>query len=99
MQVYNITASTSSGASAIFTPLLNMMFGLLVPYCGYVGAKRKDRNLLCCFCGCNFCAAACFLLFTLAYTGFVLSVIDSLLEDCDEDGSDNNLPEWAQASP
>ena len=33
--------------------LVGLMLGLLVPACGYAGAKNANRSLLSCFWGCN----------------------------------------------
>lgn len=46
-------------ASAFFPFLLvvalfNMLLALAVPFCGWQGAKKNDKNMICCFCGCNF---------------------------------------------
>lgn len=45
--------------SDIMNRLMGLMLGLLVPACGYAGAKRADRNLLGCFWGCNAFSAVC----------------------------------------
>ena len=39
--------------------LMGLLLGLLVPACGYAGAKRGERNLLGCFWGCNAFSAVC----------------------------------------
>lgn len=39
--------------------LMGLLLGLLVPACGYIGAKRSDRALLGCFWGCNAFSAVC----------------------------------------
>jgi hypothetical protein len=33
--------------------VLNLIVPLSVIYCGYVGAKQRNKPLLCCFCGCS----------------------------------------------
>ena len=39
--------------------LVGLMLGLLVPACGYAGAKNANRSLLSCFWGCNAFSAVC----------------------------------------
>ena len=39
--------------------LMGLLLGLLVPACGYLGAKRADRTFLGCFWGCNAFSAVC----------------------------------------
>jgi len=36
-----------------FIILANVLFGFCIPCCGFQGAKGNDKNLMCCFCGCN----------------------------------------------
>jgi len=33
--------------------VLTCLFGFCIPCCGYLGAKKNDKNLMCCFFGCN----------------------------------------------
>jgi len=40
-------------ASAWGVRLAGCALALIVPCCGYLGAKNSDKNLTCCFCGCN----------------------------------------------
>ena len=57
--------------------------GLLIPACGYFGAKSKNQGLLCCFSSCNMCTVLMSLIFvlaTLAAQEFTLKI--SGLEKC-----------------
>lgn len=97
VQIYNLASLANYSFASVVAPFISMLFGMCVPFCGYVGAKRKDRNLLCCFCGCNCVGASCYLFFTLSYGVFFLSVLDDLQRKCtDSGGDDGSLPEWAQ---
>lgn len=40
--------------SAVF---LNLMAGLILPACGFLGATRSNTGMMCCFCGTNLVAA------------------------------------------
>merc|ERR1719329_1681629 len=35
----------------LIVALVNLCLALLLPFCGYQGAKSNDKNLICCFCG------------------------------------------------
>lgn len=38
----------------IVVAIVNLCLALVLPFCGYQGAKSNDKNLIGCFCGCNF---------------------------------------------
>mmetsp|Transcript_123433 Transcript_123433/g.348760 ORF Transcript_123433/g.348760 Transcript_123433/m.348760 type:complete len:255 (+) Transcript_123433:79-843(+) len=41
----------------VATIMTHLLLALLIPACGYFGAKNADDKMLCCFCGCNFLSA------------------------------------------
>jgi len=45
----------------IVTQIPSLIFGffvaMIIPLCGYIGAKSQNQSLVCLFCGCNFCGA------------------------------------------
>merc|ERR1719487_3145319 len=47
-----INLKTAHGLAGMGSATFNLFVGLLVPFCGYFGAKRSDRYLMGCFCGC-----------------------------------------------
>jgi hypothetical protein len=67
---------------------MGLCLGLLVPACGYLGAKRGDRNLLGCFWGCNLFSGVCNV---MACTMWIVMVtlfsdeIDTAYERCQAD--------------
>jgi len=68
---------------------MNMMCGMLVPLCGFIGAKRNQQCLLGCFCGCSALSCICSLIFAmiLLVTTCAVSLsepgLEQLLEKCD----------------
>lgn len=61
--------------------LINIMLGLMVPACGYFGAKNRNRSLLSCFYGWSMAQACCggitvFFLFTILSNGGKIRVHD-----------------------
>lgn len=50
---YNAGASSSGGASTLWTATSTLMIELSIPACGYYGALHSNRQLTCCFCSCN----------------------------------------------
>ncbi|CAJ1402278.1 unnamed protein product [Effrenium voratum] len=67
----------------------SIMVGLLVPLCGYLGAKQNSQGLMGCFCGCNFlncCCGMCSLVGTIIVLGLISATtpgIEEYLRDCD----------------
>jgi uncharacterized membrane protein YidH (DUF202 family) len=47
------------GWSLVVGCVLAFLLSLVVPCCGWNGAKKNDTNCLCCFCGCNLIGGAC----------------------------------------
>jgi len=74
----------------IYMSLFAVALGLLVPACGYCGAKKNDSKLMCLFCGCNGFAASQalmgLLLMVFAYTA--LKGLDASVGDIQECGRD-----------
>eukprot|EP00440_Ansanella_granifera_P008650 gb/GFBE01009373.1/.p1 GENE.gb/GFBE01009373.1/~~gb/GFBE01009373.1/.p1 ORF type:complete len:222 (+),score=44.40 gb/GFBE01009373.1/:1-666(+) len=69
---------SGAGGSSFVT----IAVALLVPLCGYFGAKKSDPNLTCCFCGCNLLGGCCTLL--TIFMGFVmLGGLKHIVEVCD----------------
>ena len=58
-----------SGFSSTF--FVNIGFGLLIPLCGYFGARDKNKTLLTCFWCCNLCT----LIGLGSALGFIYSII------------------------
>ena len=55
--IYYTFLFVESGAPVI---IVNLGVALLIPACGYFGAKNKNKGLLCAFWGCNFLTCLCF---------------------------------------
>jgi hypothetical protein len=49
-------AECIDGWSMVFGCVCLFLLSLIVPCCGWKGAKKNNKNCLCCFCGCNFLA-------------------------------------------
>merc|ERR1712113_1054582 len=46
----------SSGCIGVLAgPMVGLLLLLVLPCCGYQGAKQNNSTMLCCFCGCNGC--------------------------------------------
>lgn len=76
--IYNL-GQAANGAPAM-SALMGIAFVWMVPACGYCGAKKKDKNLLCCFWGCNLCNAIT-LAVIFAWTCFLLVAMTPLNRD------------------
>ena len=48
-----IVALAAESRAELFNVIVSTCVALLIPACGCFGAKQRDRNLLCCFCGCS----------------------------------------------
>jgi len=81
-QAVRIMLSQDKGIKAIGVGLLGMLCSLLVPCCGYFGAKNSDTNLTCLFCGCN-CLASVIQVIGLASSGLAYVGFKFLLDNCD----------------
>ncbi|KAF4692974.1 hypothetical protein FOZ60_012203 [Perkinsus olseni] len=75
---------TTSGDAATTTIyiLLSVALGLLVPACGWLGAKQSNRNLMCCFCGCNLCSVI-FAIIGLSGLIVLSTVFNDWRDECD----------------
>ena len=66
-----------------------IFLGLLVPLCGYLGAKQNNQGLVGCFCGCNFVHCCCSIsvlicsVIVLAMLSAATPGIEAYLEKCD----------------
>lgn len=56
-----------NNSAGMFNSLLNTFIALLIPACGYFGAKQRDRSLMCCFCGCSAFNAVFLVWMTISY--------------------------------
>ncbi|CAK0818717.1 unnamed protein product [Prorocentrum cordatum] len=79
LAVFN--AIRSSGGEPAYATLFGIFFALLVPACGYFGAKRSDETLTCCFCGCNLLSAV-FQIIALVGTYLAAKSLEYLAESC-----------------
>ena len=67
-----------SGFSSTF--FVNIGFGLLIPLCGYFGARDKNKTLLTCFWCCNLCT----LIGLGSALGFIYSIIIPVLSQAQD---------------
>lgn len=44
---------SGSGAIATAARVVGILFALLIPMCGILGARNRNKPMLCLFCGCN----------------------------------------------
>jgi hypothetical protein len=58
-----------------------LMVSLAMPYCGYYGARNKDRNLLCMFYSINLAIAVMYVLVVLLIFVFI-QAIDPAVQEC-----------------
>lgn len=74
---------------AIPSLAFTIFLGLLVPLCGYLGAKQNNQGLVGCFCGCNFVHCCCSIsvligsVIVLAMLSAATPGIETYLEKCD----------------
>lgn len=66
----------------LVSAVIGIGIGLLVPACGYFGAKQQNKDLTCCFCGCNFLGACC-AVFSVVSVFVGLTALKALLNKCD----------------
>jgi len=92
----------SAGQAGIGGAIVAILCGLLVPCCGYFGAKNNDQNLTCCFCGCNLLGAICSLA-NIAMFAFMFVGLQKLVDSCDPGfETSTGCPsgdEWAKLCP
>lgn len=71
-------APTTSASSAF----VSLVLALLVPCCGYFGARNSDKNLTCCFCGCNCLGSTLGIVSVLTvYLGY--HFVEGVVNNCD----------------
>jgi len=79
--IVNLTVNTR-GTFGIGCVVVGVDLALLVPACGYFGAKNEDSNLACCFCGSNCFGSFCNgCNIVLAVVGYM--VVKMVLDNCD----------------
>ena len=69
-----------------------LMVSLAMPYCGYYGAKNKDRNLLCMFYSINLAIAIMYVLTVLLIFVFI-QAIDPAVQECHDHQSEGTFEE------
>lgn len=52
---YSGGGSRGDDATSLWSSVSSLLIELSIPACGYCGAKYANRQLTCCFCGCNLC--------------------------------------------
>lgn len=75
---YGFGSAKGNGLSSV---IISILISLLVPMCGYFGAKNSDANLTCCFCGCNFLSACC-TIFSLVTSFVVVHGFQNFIDHC-----------------
>lgn len=75
------------GNSYLISSLLGVAIALLVPCCGYFGAKNNNRSQMCCFCCCNFLCGCCHIAGVVFFVGME-ALVRQWLNNCDP-----NVPE------
>jgi len=85
----HLPGSASMFASGLHKVVVAVVVSLVVPFCGYFGAKQHDSRLMCAFCGCNACFACCATM-TVLFSAGGLAVINEAeprlewwLQQCD----------------
>merc|ERR1712000_424463 len=71
-----------SGSASFPAVLFGIVLGLLVPMCGYCGAKNNDSNQMCCFCCCNF-LGGCLQIVQIIMVIIVSQGLSAVLDHCD----------------
>jgi hypothetical protein len=60
-----------------------LLLSLAMPYCGYYGAKNRDRNMLCMFYSVNLVISVMYILWILLML-MILSMVPSAIKACDD---------------
>eukprot|EP00938_MAST-03A_sp_MAST-3A-sp1_P001370 g1370.t1 len=50
-----LRSKTGNSRVAADSALVKVLYGLSLPFCGYLGARLRSSTLLGCFTGCNIC--------------------------------------------
>lgn len=89
MEGYVDTAAFGKGTklsdkeeARIATTAFSIGLGLIVPLCGYLGARWSSQNWSCCFCGCNL-LLCCFSLLSIVLLSVVYATLSLIKNDCD----------------
>uniref|UniRef100_A0A7S1RYL9 Uncharacterized protein n=1 Tax=Alexandrium catenella TaxID=2925 RepID=A0A7S1RYL9_ALECA len=97
-----IAGQTGNGTRVSpFMVLLSLGIALLVPCCGYFGAKKNDRNLTGWFCGCNF-LGGCLGIFSLVMSFVGLQGLHFLVDNCTPETRHDHCPspdQWTSLCP
>ncbi|CAE8597993.1 unnamed protein product [Polarella glacialis] len=77
----------SGGGAQAPEQVLGMALALLVPICGYLGAKKSDQVLTCCFCCCNL-LGSCLTIFVFVTAFAASGVLSYIVQNCDPRNND-----------
>lgn len=97
-QVARIVIGQDKSLHTIAASLLAMGCGLLIPCCGYFGAKNSSRELTCCFCGCN-CLLSILNIVSLVIAGLSYVGFKFLMDNCEPDNVQSTCKQnldWVQ---
>jgi len=90
---YFLSRNQISGLN-IIAALVSAGLSLLVPACGYFGAKNSDRNLACCFCGCNLLGSACNI-FSIIFLAIAQNLLKLWVDQCNPSEENRvECPDW-----
>mmetsp|Transcript_65968 Transcript_65968/g.106400 ORF Transcript_65968/g.106400 Transcript_65968/m.106400 type:complete len:232 (+) Transcript_65968:96-791(+) len=77
----------SGGGAQAPEQVLGMALALLVPICGYLGAKKSDQVLTCCFCCCNL-LGSCLTIFSFVTAFAASGALSYIVQSCDPSNDD-----------
>lgn len=60
-----LRSKTGNSRVASDSAMVKVMYGLSLPFCGYLGARLRSSTLLGCFTGCNICGIVLFIVTTI----------------------------------
>jgi len=60
--IFLVRAISEHNVSMFGAAIWNLLIGLLLPACGYFGAKHSNKHLIGMFCGCSWCSSCCSIL-------------------------------------
>jgi len=91
---YFLSRNQISGRN-LLAALVSAGLSLLVPACGYFGAKNSDRNLACCFCGCNLLGSACNI-FSIIFLAIAQNLLKLWVDQCNPSSEYGTVvcPDW-----
>lgn len=73
--------------------IMNIMIGLMVPACGYFGAKDRNRSLLSCFYGWSICQAICSMMTVLVVGSIVMNGGAVTVQEYEKNGQGSANPD------